>query len=136
MSRRCCRCRSTRSPRWPDAPASCPFAIEADPPDALSYAGRLRVRVEFGRAAMDAERATIERGFEIWTNLLLLGGYLERPLHGEPPVSIEPGGWETNRTWVQAFEVFRCVPEAVHAVLHFLTRQAAALPVRMVEIRL
>jgi hypothetical protein len=121
---------------WPDAPASCPFAVEADPPDALSYAGRLRVRVEFGRAAMDAERATIERGFEIWTNLLLLGGYLERPLHGEPPVGVEPGGWDDDRTWVQEFEVFQCVPEAVHAILHFLARQAAALPVRTVEIRL
>ena len=60
--------------------------------------------------------------------------YLDRPLHGVPPVGLEPGGWEDDRTWVQQFDVFRCVPEAIYPLMHFMNRLAQAIPVRELEI--
>jgi hypothetical protein len=119
---------------WPGPPVSCPFRVELEDLDALVEADSLSVRLEAQRALSGDERAAVDRCFEIWTNILLLGGYLDHPLRGTPPVGPEPGQWENDRTWVQGFEIFRCAPQAVFAVLHFTTRLAQVFPVRRVEI--
>jgi hypothetical protein len=119
---------------WPDAPAACPFRVEIEDVAAIEEAGTLSVRVEAGRAMSDEERQQIDRAFEVWTSVLLLGGYIDEPPVGGPPVGAEPGGWENEWTWVQNFEVFRCAPEAIYPVLHLCIRIAERLPVRVVEI--
>ena len=114
---------------WPPAPLACPFRAVIDDLDRLAEAGTLHVRLEAQRAFTEDEQARIDRNFEIWTNILLLGGYLDSP-PGGPPIALEPGGWEDERTWVQDFEIFRCAPEAVHAVLHFANHLAQTIPLR------
>lgn len=119
---------------WPESPVACPFRVVLDDLDTLGDAGTLCVRLEAERAFTEDEMARVDRYFEIWTNMLLMGGYLEHPLSGAPPISLDPGGWEDERTWVQEFEVFRCVPEAVHPVLHFTSRLAQTSPVSQLKI--
>ena len=93
------------------------------------------MRLEAQRAFTEDERLHVDRGFEIWTNLLLMGGYLDHMLGGGPQISLEPGGWEDERTWVQDFDIFRCAPEAVHAVLHFTNRLAQTVPLSQLAIQ-
>jgi hypothetical protein len=113
---------------WPAAPVACPFRVALDDLDVLASAGTLHVRLEAQRPFTEDERMRVDRDFEIWTCLLLMGGYLDHPLAGGPPIGLEPGGWENERTRVQEFEMFRCAPEAVHAVLHFSGRLAHTIP--------
>jgi len=119
---------------WPDGPDFYPYPVEVDDLESLEEAGTLHVRLEAERPLSAEERASVERCFEIWTSLLLLGGYVDRPLDGVPPVDLEPGAWENDRTWAQDFEVFRCVPEAMFPVLHFTSRLAAQIPVWRLQV--
>jgi hypothetical protein len=120
---------------WPEPPETCPFAVELDDLEVLQESGTMHVRLEAARPLTAEEMAGVERCFEIWTSMLLLGGYMDRPLHGAPPVDLDPGGWEDERTWAQGFEVFRCVPHAMFAVLHFTSRLAERVPIRQLRIQ-
>ena len=119
---------------WPEPPVACPFRVVLDDLDTLEEAGTMYVRLEGERAFSEDEMARVDRGFEIWTSMLLMGGYLQHPLSGAPPISLDPGGWEDDRTWVQEFEVFRCVPEAVYPVLHFTSLLAQSIRMSRLEI--
>lgn len=118
---------------WPGAPDFYPYQVEVDDLENLEESGTLHVRFEAERPLGADDRAMVERCFEIWTSLLLLGGYVDRPLNG-PPVDLEPGAWENGRTWTQDFEVFRCAPEAMFPVLHFTSRLAATIPVWRLQV--
>jgi hypothetical protein len=119
---------------WPAAPDACAYPLALEDLDVLEEAGTMHVRFEAQRPLTTEETADVERCFEIWTALLLSGGYVDRPLAGAPPIDLMPGGWENDRTWAQDFEVFRCAPESVYPVLHFTSRLARRIPVRRLQI--